>query len=212
MSQLEKKTQTKGEPIMNQPENIKLGVLPNNCMIDEPCSICGEWHTPEIPYWIYMDRSKAVCYGCAKKHNPHLLKVVCAANTKQWDDVQREKKETENKKKKLLEHYSQKPPSDFIQYDAFVSPEWHDGIVQPNPKTEVAVMSGTTTELMGTCNEVRVLISKEATKSQVLRGIKEIFNSIKTEGCKKDNSLYQSYKDRMDKQMEIDWERDGIPF
>jgi hypothetical protein len=111
---------------------------------------------------------------------------------------QSDMKKREGAKKKLLEHYGKKNPSDFIQYDAFVNPKWHDSVIQPNPASGVCVLSGTTTELMDTCNEVRILISKEATKSQVLRGIKEIFEDIKTQNCRNQQSLFQAFNNKLE--------------
>jgi hypothetical protein len=113
-----------------------------------------------------------------------------------WDpeqDYELEEKERDCTKIRLLGHYLKKCPSEFIQYDAFVDSGWHDSVVTPNPETGVAVLSGLTEELMSTCNEVRVLIPKDATKEQALQGIKEVFDVIKEEKCNEQESLYKAF-------------------
>ena len=92
---------------MNQLEKMRLEVLPNNCAVKEPCPICGTWDRPEAPYWIFLDGNlgKPVCYGCAEKHEPNLLKVVCGANTNHWQDneLRRHTHEVELSNQQILE-------------------------------------------------------------------------------------------------------------
>ena len=55
---------------------------------------------------------------------------------------------------------------------------------------------------MGTCNEVRILISEKATKSDVLRGIKEVTDMIKKGNTKADQTLYQVFEEETEKILE----------
>jgi hypothetical protein len=114
-------------------------------------------------------------------------------------------------KGELLEHYCNKKPNEFTQYDAFVGEKWHDDIITPNPKTGVAVMCGQTTELMGGGGGIRVLIHKEVTKMEALRGLKEIFETIKRNKHPNDESLYLSEQVE-DYKRSLERQESEIPF
>ena len=147
------------------------------------------------------ERNDHVFYDCAKKHDPILLEVVDAANNKHWLDIELEEKKKQKEREKLIDHYKTKPLSKFVQYDAFVDCDENDDI-KPNPETGVYVFCGKTTELMGTCNEVRILISEKATKSDVLRGNKEVTDMIKKGNTKADQTLYQVFEEETEKILE----------
>jgi len=90
----------------------------------------------------------------------------------------------------------------FLQVDTFIDgadPECD--IMCPNPDTGVCVHSGLTEELMGTCNEVRVLISKKVTKNQAILCLKEVLRVIKSLDCEPGDSLVEARE-----------KEDGIPF
>jgi hypothetical protein len=100
-------------------------------------------------------------------------------------------------KEKLLAHYADKAPSKFYQYDAFVDSKSHDSVVSPDPLSEVSVMGGLTTELMDTCNEVRVLISESATKSEAIRGLKAVLSCVENEACSLQQTLHKHHTDHI---------------
>ncbi len=79
----------------------------------------------------------------------------------------------------LLSHYSEKEPTEFIQFDVFYEDggPWNDGLMVSDEEG-FAVIGGKTTELMSGCSAIRVLIIPGTEKGIVTRGLKKVIRDI----------------------------------
>lgn len=74
-------------------------------------------------------------------------------------------------KGELLEHYSEKVPKEFLQFDIFT--EGWDSVIVPN-EDGVSIFQTETTELMTGRATIRILIIPGAKKEVVVNGLKSV--------------------------------------
>lgn len=62
----------------------RLSIKTNNVIVKEVCSNCrGSHKDADIPFWIFQQGTyDSVCYFCAKKHAPEMLKMVEEGNSR----------------------------------------------------------------------------------------------------------------------------------
>lgn len=94
--------------------------------------------------------------------------------------------EETKRKAELLEKYATKKPKAFLQYDGLV----HAGTAMPWDEDEDCICCGGTWELMQGV-PVRVLISEDACKEDVLRLLEKISNWIEWDGLQDLSELQQ---------------------
>jgi hypothetical protein len=77
----------------------------------------------------------------------------------------------------LLLKYACREPRRFIQHDAFFPPDDSDDLVRPDEDGD-CILSGRTTELMGSPFSVRVLVEPQADPGMVARMLRKIAGYI----------------------------------
>lgn len=123
-------------------------------------------------------------------------------------------------KQELLEHYSQKEPVEFIQFDAFGNPECFDSIIAPD-EDGISLFAGESFDLMSGIWDVRVLITRERIdKQKTIRMLKKIIDWIETADRLEEYFIphEDTPKEKLLKKLRIirsanrDCDHDGIPF
>lgn len=84
----------------------------------------------------------------------------------------------EKTKEKLLEHYQEREPVKFIQYDVFT--EEFDDIVIPD-KDGYSLWAGRTQELMSGNYAIRVLLKPDTKKELIIKGLEKVIDWIRTQ-------------------------------